>query len=513
MSGNLISFIPQMFSFISPINSLPIVLLFLLFQISTYIFNSDNILHIINNPFDFKKVSNKNLKNDLNETVNNPSTVYIDENLKQDFEDTYKSLSDLPTREEFIAYFNRIKQKSDLNRLSVFIIDLDRFRTINELYGRSFGNNIIIQVANRINKLIGRKVMIAREGEDELLFLIDNLSVTEMRKTGSNIIDSFVKPFKVGEKSVYITASIGISHYPSTSEDAEELLQQAEIAMYSVKRSGRNNHHLFMPEDAVEIERKRRIEFGLKESLINNELYLLYQPKVKIETGEIYGVESLLRWQHPVLGLVNPVEFIPIAEESGIIFEIGYWVIYEAARQTKEWHRKGISIQNAVNVSALQFKDPYFVTRLKHVLEKFSLEPKYLIIEITESVMKNVEESSKVIKELHVLGVSVAIDDFGTGYSSLSVLNNVFIDIVKIDKSFIDDVGTKENTASLVKTIIQMGKSLDFKIVAEGIENDCQRSFLSVHDCEFGQGYYYSKPILEEEVIDLVMSTRELGEV
>lgn len=160
MSGNLISFIPQMFSFISPINSLPIVLLFLLFQISTYIFNSDNILHIINNPFDFKKVSNKNLKNDLNETVNNPSTVYIDENLKQDFEDTYKSLSDLPTREEFIAYFNRIKQKSDLNRLSVFIIDLDRFRTINELYGRSFGNNIIIQVANRINKLIGRKVII-----------------------------------------------------------------------------------------------------------------------------------------------------------------------------------------------------------------------------------------------------------------------------------------------------------------------------------------------------------------
>ncbi|MCC5895793.1 MAG: bifunctional diguanylate cyclase/phosphodiesterase [Alkalibacterium sp.] len=419
----------------------------------------------------------------------------------------FDMLTKLPNRVKLMKDFkDRLTVHTDKDvfaEVSIFILDIDRFRTINELHGREAGDRVLIKIIERLRTLLGERAVIARESEDEIYILIENVDEKQTLQLGRDIVDLFTKPFKVNHSTFYVTASVGISRYPETAQDMEALLQQAEIAMYKVKHSGKNNYHLFMTDDAAAIERKRRIEFGLKEALLNNELYLVYQPKVEMDNGHIYGVEALLRWENPILGLVSPVEFIPIAEESGMINEIGYWVIYEAVRQAKEWQKQNMFLHIAVNVSALQFEDPYFVTRVKNVLELYDVDASQFIVEITESIMQNVEHANRVIKDLHKIGVSVAIDDFGTGYSSLSVLNNVFIDIVKIDKSFIDHVISKENTASLVKTMIQMGKSLNFKIIAEGIESLEQSDFLRENLCEYGQGYFYSKPVSPSEVTRL----------
>lgn len=419
----------------------------------------------------------------------------------------FDMLTNLPNRVKLVEDFKdrlALSTENDASiEIAIFILDIDRFRIINELHGRDAGDKVLIKISKRLRALFGDQAVIARESEDELYILIEGVDEKQTLKYGQDIVSLFSKPFKVNDSTFYVTASVGISRYPETAQDMDALLQQAEIAMYKVKRSGKNNFHLFMTDDAAAIERKRRIEFGLKEALLNNELYLLYQPKIEMHTGKIYGVEALLRWEHSLLGLVSPVEFIPIAEESGMISEIGYWVIYEAVRQAKEWNKQGLELHIAVNVSAIQLEDPYFVIRIKNVLELYEVNPKQFIIEITESVMQNVDQSNRVIKDLHKLGVNVAIDDFGTGYSSLSVLNNVFIDIVKIDKSFIDHILNKENTASLVRTMIQMGKSLNFRIVAEGIESKEQSNFLKENDCEYGQGYYYSRPVSADEITKL----------
>ncbi len=413
----------------------------------------------------------------------------------------YDELTHLPNRKKFYKYFTqKRKGQSEEIEMSIIILDIDRFKIINELHGRNLGDQVLVQISSKLQKLLGKEAFIARESEDEFIILLENSNEKKTKLIAEKILSMFKKPIKIKDQLFYLTISIGISRYPETAQDIVALYQQAEIAMYKVKDTGKNNYHVFMTDDAALIERKRRIEFGLKEALSRNELYLVYQPKVDLSTGIIYGTEALIRWKHPLLGEVSPTEFIPIAEESGIIHDIGYWVVFEAIRQNKIWHDAGICIDIAVNVSVLQYEDPFFIERIKKTLLHHDLDPKYLIIEVTESVMQNVDHSNRVIKELHDLGVKIAIDDFGTGYSSLSVLNNIFIDIVKIDKSFIDGILIKENTASLVKTIIQMGKSLNFHIVAEGIETEEQAEFLKINECSFGQGYLFSKPLLPEDL-------------
>lgn len=413
----------------------------------------------------------------------------------------YDQLTHLPNRKKFYKYFTqKRKGQSEEIEMSIIILDIDRFKIINELHGRNLGDQVLVQISSKLQKLLGKEAFIARESEDEFIILLENSNEKKTKLIAEKLLSMFKKPIKIKDQLFYLTISMGISRYPETAQDIVALYQQAEIAMYKVKDTGKNNYHVFMTDDAALIERKRRIEFGLKEVLSRNELYLVYQPKVDLSTGIIYGTEALIRWKHPLLGEVSPTEFIPIAEESGIIHDIGYWVVFEAIRQNKIWHDAGICTDIAVNVSALQYEDPFFIERIKQTLLHHDLDPKYLIIEVTESVMQNVEHSNRVIKELHDLGVKIAIDDFGTGYSSLSVLNNVFIDIVKIDKSFIDGILIKENTASLVKTIIQMGKSLNFHIVAEGIETEEQAEFLKINECSFGQGYLFSRPLLPTDL-------------
>jgi diguanylate cyclase (GGDEF)-like protein/PAS domain S-box-containing protein len=418
----------------------------------------------------------------------------------------FDSLTGLPNRLKFnIEVQKKIKTCSPEDaQMSVVFLDLDRFKVINETQGHAMGDRVLIKTAERLHNVLGEDVLISRESGDEFLILLEDIDEEQTLQMVEKVIDSFKTPFIYEEESFYLTPSIGISRYPENAQDIHSLVQQAESAMYMVKNNGKNDYHLFVAKDAAEIERKRRIEVELKEAIKRNELSLLYQPKVELETENVYGVEALIRWTHPMLGFISPAEFIPIAEESGIIQEIGHWVLHEALRQNNEWQKQGIDLRISVNVSALQFEDKYFVERVHQTLKFHHIAPEKLILEITESVMQDIKHSAHVISKLHEIGVSVAIDDFGTGYSSLSVLNNVLIDFVKIDKSFIDEILNTENTASLVKTMIQMGKNMNFSIIAEGIETKAQAAFLSENSCKYGQGYYYAKPLKPCEVVQKI---------
>ena len=294
--------------------------------------------------------------------------------------------------------------------------------------------------------------------------------------------------------------SIGISHFPSTGQNIAELLNQAEIGLYKVKRNGRNNYRVFLIQDAVDIERRSRIEIDLQRVIERKQLYLAYQPKINLITGKLIAVEALLRWEHPELGNIPPGEFIPIAEDSGIIRNIGYWVMYEAVRQAKEWQDMGYEIRTAVNVSEIQFRDRYFVKKVLEVLATLGLPARYLIVEVTESVVKNYQSAKNSIVELRNNDIRIAIDDFGTGYSSLSVLRDSQVDAVKIDKSFIDNVPSDFISSNLVNTIIQMGKNMNLDIIAEGIETKEQSEYLLKHNCLYGQGYLFSRPVSPEEI-------------
>lgn len=413
----------------------------------------------------------------------------------------YDTLTGLPNRKNLVNTLNDSIKEGNIDGKAIFLMDVDRFHSVNELYGREVGDKLLYQLADRMQKLFGKNTVFYN-GEDELYIVLENIPYFELRQFGSEIQNATAEPFEIDGRRLYITVSIGMSHYPMTGQEIETLLLQAEIAMFKVKNSGKDGRQVFLLEDAEIVRRKRQLEFGLKEALENAEMFLVYQPKVILNTGKVYSVESLLRWKHPQLGLISPGEFIPIAEESAIIMDIGYWVIDEAVRQTKEWHEQGYKISTSVNVSAAQFNDRELVKRIVMTLEKYELDPKYLIVEITESVTRDHSYAEEIIRSLHNEGLKVAIDDFGTGYSSLGLLNNMYIDMIKIDRSFIFDVPTNSKNVSLVKTMIQMGKNLEFDILAEGIETSEQSDFLIENKCEFGQGFYFSKPITSDELTD-----------
>lgn len=339
---------------------------------------------------------------------------------------------------------------------------------------------------------------------------MEDISEFQVKEVADRILNNFSSPFILKEEEFFTSPSIGISLYPGDGQDEETLTKNADKAMYLAKKRGKNNYQFYIYEDEDILDRKIKLEQGLKRALKKNEFQLNYQPKINLKTGKIYGVEALLRWHHSELGLISPVEFIPIAEEIGMIIRIGKWVLEEACKQNKEWQASGIWIKMAVNVSAVQFEDNFFVEKVKDILAESQLSPMYLGLEITESVMQNINHSAAIIHALKEIGVKVSIDDFGTGYSSLSILNTLPIDLVKIDKSFVNEIITNSNTASLVKTMIEMGKSLNFDLVAEGIENQQQADFLIQNGCHFGQGYFYCPPLPAAETEKFINKNLEL---
>ncbi|MFJ7725150.1 EAL domain-containing protein [Neobacillus sp. NPDC097160] len=409
----------------------------------------------------------------------------------------HDSLTGLPNRNNFRDHLNKVLNRQQENKmLAVLFLDLDRFKIINDTKGHTVGDTILQRVANRLEMAIQNEGFVSRQGGDEFIILLEDVDKERATLIAQRILYEFSKPLEVNHQEFFVTPSIGISLYPTDGRDEESLIKNADTAMYQAKERGKNNFRFYSSNlNGISI-RKMELENGLRKALEKNQLTLHYQPQVSLVTGELVGIEALIRWQHPHHGFIAPSDFIPLAEETGLIVPIGKWVLWEACNQRKAWESAGLcDVPIAVNVSVRQFEDDHLVEYISTVLDEVGIEANQLELEITESIMQNLENSTIILNKLKNRGVLLSIDDFGTGYSSLSYLKHLPIDKIKIDKSFVDDILYHSNQGVMVKTIIDMGLNMNFTVIAEGIEADEQLSFLKKNECKIGQGNLFSKPI------------------
>lgn len=419
----------------------------------------------------------------------------------------YDSLTGLPNRRYFekilknILAFNENSYKA--NKGIVLFLDLDNFKNINDTLGHDVGDKLLKIIANKLKEVLRKEDIISRFGGDEFLILQPNINTYEEAVESVNrIIDIFKDLWILGEHKLYITPSIGITVYPDDGEDVNIILRNADTAAYDAKFSGKNGYKFFKKSMFDQVLRKTEVEKALREAVKNNEFELYYQPQVEVSTGRIVSLEALMRWKNPELGFVSPVEFIPIAEETGLIVDIGEWVIRAACKQNKEWKNKGYCYDTiAVNVSSLQLRQRGFVELVKNILKEIGLKPEFLELEITESVlMESLEKSVEILNELRKIGVKTALDDFGTGYSSLNYLMKIPIDTLKIDKTFIDNVSTNYSQKSIIEGIIIIAHEMALDVVAEGVEVQEQLKILADKKCDKIQGYLFSKPYEAKDI-------------
>ena len=421
---------------------------------------------------------------------------------------THDELTGIPNRAKFSRTLNVAIESARHGdgKFAVLFIDLDRFKTINDSLGHAPGDTLLKETAARLGQVLRCNDVVARLGGDEFVVLVEEVNEIEQVKTvARKILSAVIKPIDLMGQECRVTASIGISMYPADGQDEQSLMKNADIAMYRAKDEGKNNYRFYSRDMMGHSIERLMLDTGLRHALERNEFLLHYQPKRDLRTGQITGVEALLRWQHPELGVVSPSQFIPLAEDTGLIVPIGKWVLETACAQAMAWQRQGLPpVHMAVNLSARQFADENLLTDIATVLQETGLMPELLELEITESmVMQDPERAIKLLAAIKQLGVRLAIDDFGTGYSSMALLKRFPIDILKIDRSFIREIPKNAEDNAIAEAIIGMGKALDLTIVAEGVETAEQDRFLREHICDEIQGYYFSKPVAHDEFAEL----------
>jgi diguanylate cyclase (GGDEF)-like protein/PAS domain S-box-containing protein len=421
----------------------------------------------------------------------------------------HDSLTDLPNR---MLLNDRLQQAINMAkrhgyRIAVLFMDLDRFKHINDSLGHVVGDQLLQAVASRLERCVRESDTVGRQGGDEFVVVLSELDTPENAGIGAaKLLAALTMPYHIGQHDVIVPVSIGVSIYPDDGENAEMLINNADVAMYHAKENGRNNYQFFKHEMNIRATERQFIESSLRVALERNEFSLHYQPKIDLSSGAITGVEALLRWKHPERGFIPPAQFVPIAEDTGLILPIGHWVLSEACRQSREWLDAGFApVPMAVNISAVEFRSRDFLENVRAVLKESRIEAHCLELELTESVlMKHAESTVAMLKSLKEIGVQLTVDDFGTGYSSLSYLRQFPIDALKVDQSFVHEISSRPDDAAIVSAVISMGNSLKKRVIAEGVETREQLDFLTAEGCEEAQGFYFNRPMVANQFVKLL---------
>ena len=425
----------------------------------------------------------------------------------------HDSLTDLPNR---MLFNDRLTQAISLavrqgKQLAVMFVDLDHFKKINDSLGHGVGDKLLQSVAGRLVSSVRRTDTVSRLGGDEFVVLLSQVEHGEDAAfSARKILRALAAPHIIDGRSLDINVSIGVSTYPSDGPDAESLMNKADTAMYEAKQIGRNTYQFFRRDMHARLADRQLLEADLRYALGRNEFLLHYQPKFNLQTKQITGMEALIRWAHPQRGIVSPGQFLPIAEECGLILPIGRWVLLEACRQARAWNDAGLGVVPvAVNVSASEFAEKDFISGVRAVLIATGVEPENLELELTESVlMQDAESTVRTLGALKAMGVRLAIDDFGTGYSSFTYLRRFPVDALKLHQSFVQEITLDPGDATIVSAMINIGKSLKQRVIAEGVETRAQLNFLQHHGCNEGQGYYFSHPLGAEQAEKMVEAAR-----
>ena len=384
-------------------------------------------------------------------------------------------------------------------KVAILFLDLDGFKHINDSLGHPTGDKLLQSIAKRLVDCVRGSDTVSRQGGDEFVVLLNEVGQDEDAAiTARRMLQTVAEAHSIDQHDLHVTTSIGVSVFPDDGLDAETLIKNADTAMYQAKENGRQSYQFFKPAMNVRAVERQSIEESLRRALERDEFLVHYQPKVNLKTGDISGAEALIRWNHPTRGMVPPGDFIPIAEDCGLILPIGNWILREACKQARTWMDAGLPLTTmAVNISAMEFRDEDFLEGVFKILEQTGLDPRSLELELTESVlMKRAESTQSILKALRASGVQLAVDDFGTGYSSLSYLRKFPIDALKIDQSFIRQITTAPDETTIVTAVISMGRSLKLRVIAEGVESQEELAFLQAHQCDEAQGYYFSRPVM-----------------
>jgi diguanylate cyclase (GGDEF)-like protein/PAS domain S-box-containing protein len=427
----------------------------------------------------------------------------------------HDALTGLPNRfslhermEQCIAFARRLDSS-----LAVMLIDLDHFKTINDTLGHNVGDQLLIQVAKRLQQSVRDSDIVARLGGDEFVVVLSRVEKsTDVIDVAGKIVARVAAPYTIAGHELRTSPSVGVCIYPDDATEIGDLIKNADIAMYHAKAVGRRNYQFYTEKMREEVAQRVTVEHELESALKNGEFVLHYQPQIELDTGRVVGVEALVRWQHPVRGLIPPCNFIPLAEETKLIIPLGKWILEAACRQLKRWHEDGLSdLHVSVNLSAIQFQDNMLPELIRQALAQFGLHARYLHLEITESMaMHHPETGIVMMNTLADIGVKLAIDDFGTGYSSLAYLKIFPVNIIKIDRSFVKDIETDENDAAICEITMLLAQKLGMLVVAEGVETAAQRQFLSNLGCQWVQGYLFSKPLPADMIKEYITEFQPL---